>query len=67
MPDELVGGYVACDGCGRVLRTEDGPTCPECRAQERREAREAARREGARAERAAGADAPDKAGEKGKG
>lgn len=26
--------YVLCDVCHRVLRTEDGPVCPECQAKE---------------------------------
>jgi RNA polymerase subunit RPABC4/transcription elongation factor Spt4 len=41
-------GWVLCDRCGRVLNPDDGPTCPECRAEERREAREKAKRDEAR-------------------
>lgn len=43
MADEVNPGIVLCDDCNRVLLAEDGPTCPECKTEARREARAAAR------------------------
>lgn len=43
MADEANPGFVLCDDCNRVLTTDDGPTCPGCKSEARREARAAAR------------------------
>jgi len=32
--------WTTCTDCGRVLNLEDGPTCPECRAKRRAEAKD---------------------------
>jgi Zn finger protein HypA/HybF involved in hydrogenase expression len=43
MADEINPGFVACDDCNRVLAVDDGPTCPECKSEARKAARQAAR------------------------
>lgn len=30
--------FITCDGCNRLLREEDGPTCADCLAEQRSEA-----------------------------